>query len=182
MVVMLVAAQRCVLERRPRLTAENRGILRSRLLALEGSIRSAFGIAAIIAHEKDERVIQNTAKLERFDKSADGRIHMRNSCGVNCHDMIKAILFLFAKIVPCLYLFRPGRQRPGFVHDPELDLFCMPLFAELVPSHLVLAAELRNLVQRRLQGKVRRVVTQMQIEWLLLSQGFFHESYSIVRP
>ena len=58
----------------------------------------------------------------------------------------------------------------------------MPLLAELVPADLVLAAELGDLVRRRLQREMRRVVGQVEEERLLGRQRLVDELDAAVGP
>ena len=144
-------------------------------IALPAGPGTALGVAAVVRQEQDERVIEHAALLERRDQPPHRRVHVRHASGVDGHDVIEAVLLRLAQRVPRRHLVGARRERPGFVHHAEFLLPGVALLAELVPADLVLAAELGDLVRRRLQREMRRVIGQVEQEGLLGRERLVNE-------
>ena len=78
-VVMLVAPERSILQRRPRLPAEHGRTGRPRGIPFQPAPGTALGIAAVIGQKQDQRAVEHTALLERRDQPPHRRVHVRHT-------------------------------------------------------------------------------------------------------
>ena len=148
-VEMLVAAERRVLQRRPRLAAED---LRTGAPGGSPSRLPSGPLSALppLSERKKISVLSSSPRCLQRSTSRPTAVSMwATHGGVDRHDVIEAVLLFRRQAVPRLYLWRARRQRPGRVHDAQFDLLGVPLLAELVPADLVLAAESGDLVRGR---------------------------------
>ena len=121
MVVMFVATERRVLEERPALAAEPVRV-RFRRVAFGAPARARFGVAAVVAEEQDQGVVQFAAFLEPRDERADGMVHAGDRRRVDRHQVVEAVFLGVRQGSPGLDRFGAGRQRPGRVDEPHLHL------------------------------------------------------------
>ena len=181
MVVMFVATERRVLEERPALAAEPVRV-RFRRVAFGAPARPRLGVAAVVAEEQDQGVVQFAAFLEPRDERADGMVHAGDRRRVDRHQVVEAVFLGVRQGSPGLDRFGAGRQRPGRVDEPHLHLAGVTLDAQGSPAREVLAAELRDLVRRRLQREVRGVVGEVEEEGFLGGPGLIDELEPVAGP
>jgi hypothetical protein len=70
--------------------------------------RTALGIAAIVAEEQDQRIIQHAGLPQVFDHPANALVDAIDYGSVDSHDVIEAVLLLGTQAVPGGHVVRPG--------------------------------------------------------------------------
>ena len=100
MVVVLVAPERGVLQRRPRLPAEDRRAGGARRIAFQAALGAALGVTSVVGQEQDKRVIERAALLERRDQPPHCRVDVRHARSIDGHDVIEAVLLRLGQLVP----------------------------------------------------------------------------------
>src|SRR6185436_5739866 len=143
-VEVLVATERRVLHEGPALAAKPVRLALRRIadgLAVWARLR----VAAVVGHEKDERVVQHAALLQARDEIAHGLVHEMHHSGIDGHDVVETILLVGR------HVRRPRRLVPRWIDDPEFLLPRVTRIADRAPARLVFAAELRDVLRWRLQ-------------------------------
>ena len=72
-VEVLIAAQRRVGKRGPRLPLEDDGLRRAGHVAFESAIGAALGVGPVVGEEKDQRVVQHLASRRASTKRPTAR-------------------------------------------------------------------------------------------------------------
>ena len=172
---VFVAAEGRVVQRGPGHAEEDIAVRSAEIRALRDATRTAFGVAAVVAHEKDERVFQHPTILQPGDHAADALIHAVEHGGVDRHEQVIAVLVFLAERIPRGHIRWTRRERPLRLDDAEFDLLLVPRLAQLVPANLVFAAILRDDVLRSLQRKMWRSMREIVEEGLPARLGIIEE-------
>ncbi len=178
---VFIPAEGCVVQRGPGHAEEDIAVRAAEHLALRDATRAALGIAAVVAHEKDERVLIQAAFLQPGDHAADALIHAFEHGRVDSHEVIVAVLVLLAERIPRGHIRRTRAERPFRIDDAEFDLLFISGLAQLVPADLVFAAILGDDVLRGLQREMRRTMGEVLEEGLSARFGIIEEFQRPVR-
>ena len=111
-VVVLIAAEGGVLQEGPALTAKPIGVGLGGV-ALGPASDTSLCVAAVVAEEEDQCVIEFTALLESGHEVTNGFVHECNRGGVDRHNVIEAGFFFVGIGGPSLDGVGPGRKFPA---------------------------------------------------------------------
>ena len=179
---VLVAAERRIGECRPIHAQEHGGVRPSGRFAFEPPPWPRLGVAAVIGHEQDERVLQFPALLETIHQRPDGAVHAMHGGGVDGHDVVEPLPLALAHAVPGGRIRRTLRQWPAAVDEAHAQLPLVARLAQLVPARREFPAEPRDVLLRRHEREVRRIVRQIQEERLFGLPGLVEEAQAELRP
>lgn len=180
-VVVLVLAEGRVLQKGPAFAAEPVGGGLSRI-TLGAAVWAGLGVAAVVAHEEDERVFQDAALFEAVHEIADGLIHAMHGGGIDGHEVVKAVLLLRCVVFPQLDGGRAWRFFPRGIHDAEFLLAGDAGIAQGSPAVFVFAAKFGDGIRWCLEREMRRVVAEVQVKRLLLGERLINELQAIGGP
>ena len=172
---VLVAAERRVGERRPPHAEEDPRVRPADWTALGEAQRTAFGVAAVVAQEQDQRVVEHAAVAETGHEAAHARVDALDHRGVDGHDRVEPVTVGVRERVPRGHVGRPRRERPDRIDEPHLDLPPVPLLAEPVPAGPITAAVPSDHVGRCLEREVGRPVGHVEEKRHRLPERVIHE-------
>ena len=112
---------------------------------LAAAVRASLGVAAIVAHEEDEGVVEHAALPEAFHEVADGFVHPGHHGCVSGHEVIEAFLLLGGNVLPRLDGGGPRRVGPLLVDEPHFKLAGVTTGPDLFPADPVLTEEFLDL-------------------------------------
>jgi hypothetical protein len=82
---VFVAAERGVIQRGPVHTEMDKGTHGSNWPTHDATLGAGLGIASVVRHEEDERVVQHSTFLKARYQVADAFIHTENDGGIEGH-------------------------------------------------------------------------------------------------
>ncbi len=128
---------------------------------VEQPVQATFGTRAVVTHLIDhERVVQLAHFFQGLDESADFVIGMRRKAGEDFHLSGKQPALISAQRVPIGQLLGLGGELRAGRNDTQRNLLGQRLLAQLVPTHVELAAILIDPLPRRVMRCVRGAVAK----------------------
>ncbi len=124
-----------------------------RPLAASDARRAALGVAAVVAQEQDQGVVQHPAVLQPVDQRSHRDVDPLDHRRVNRHHLVESLLPVGEPRLPGGHVRRPRRHAPSRVDQAQGNLLRVAPVAEDVPAFQVLPLIFGDRLGRRRSGK-----------------------------